>query len=290
MILEAGARFGPYELAARLGTGGMGEVWRARDVRLDLEVALKLVGEALAADTERLSRFEREAKLLAALHHPNIALPYGVEESGGQRALVLELVRGPTLAERLATGAIPVQEALVLALQVAETLEHAHRYTIVHRHLRPANVKLAPDGEMKVLGFGLGEPWPSRRCTAPRAVLRTAFYMSPEQVSGQAVGRAADIWAFGVILYEMLTGTRRFRGDTTSDVLEAVLRSEVEWGRLPSATPPAAARLLRRCVERDPRERLHDFASARIALTEALRELVASLSPHSRGKARRRRP
>jgi serine/threonine-protein kinase len=152
-------------------------------------------------------------------------------------------------------------------------------------------VKLAPDGEMKVLGFGLGEPWPSRRCTASEVLLCTAPYMSPEQARGQAVDRAADIWAFGVILYEMLTGTRRFLGDTTSDVLEAVLRSEVEWGRLPAATPPAAARLLRRCLERDPRERLHDFASARIELTQALRELVSSSpSPGSRGETRHPRP
>jgi serine/threonine-protein kinase len=289
MALDPGARFGAYEVAARLGKGGMGEVWRAHDARLGRDVALKLVGEAFAADPERLSRFEREAKLLASLHHPNIGLLYGVEESDGRRALVLELVPGLTLAERLAAGAMPVEEALGVARQVAEALEHAHAHAIIHRDLKPANIKVTPEGEAKVLDFGLGKPISaeaapgpdplssptlSRPCTVSGLILGTAPYMSPEQARGQAVDRTTDIWAFGAILYEMLAGTQLFRGDTTSDVLAAVLRSEVDWGRLPPATPPAAGRLLRRCLERDPRERLHDFADVRIELTQALRELA----------------
>ncbi len=288
MSLAPGARFGPFEIVSRLGAGGMGEVWRAHDVRLDRDVALKLVGEAFAADAERLARFEREAKLLASFHHPNIGVLYGPEESGGRRALVLELVEGPTLADRLAAGAIPVPETLELARQVAEALEHAHAHGIVHRDLKPANIKVTPEGQAKVLDFGLGKPLAaesapgagllssptlSRPGTESGVVLGTAPYMSPEQARGQAVDRRTDIWAFGVILFEMLTGTRLFRGDTTSDVLAAVLRSEVEWDRLPGATPPAARRLLRRCLEREPRERLHDFADARIEISEALREL-----------------
>jgi serine/threonine protein kinase len=287
MVLEPGARFGPYEVAVRLGAGGMGEVWRARDLRLDRDVALKLVGGALAADPEGMDRFEREAKLLASLHHPNIGALYGLQESDDRRALVLELVPGLTLAERLAGGAMPVAEALVAARQVAEALEHAHAHGIVHRDLKPANIMLTPDGQAKVLDFGLGKPLAetahgqdlrssptlSRPGTASGVILGTAPYMSPEQARGQALDRTTDIWAFGVIVYEMLTGTRPFRGDTTTDVLAAVLRSEVEWDRLPAATPPAARRLLRRCLERDPRERQHDFADTRIELTQALREL-----------------
>ncbi len=288
MSLAPGARFGPFEIMARLGAGGMGEVWRARDVRLGRDVALKLVGAAFAYDTERLARFEREARLLASFHHPNIGVLYGPEESGGQRALVLELVEGPTLAERLAAEAIPVPEALLLARQVADALEHAHAHGIIHRDLKPANIKVTPEGQVKVLDFGLGKPLAaeaapdadlvssptlSRSGTGSGVILGTAPYMSPEQARGQAVDRRTDIWAFGVILFEMLTGTRLFRGDTTSDVLAAVLRSEVEWDRLPVATPPAARRLLRRCLERDPHERLHDFADVRIEISQALREL-----------------
>jgi serine/threonine-protein kinase len=288
MSLAPGARFGPIEILARLGAGGMGEVWRARDVRLGRDVALKLVGEGFASDAERMARFEREAKLLASFHHPNIGVLYGPEESGGRRALVLELVEGPTLADRLAAGAIPVTEALLLARQVAEALEHAHAHGIIHRDLKPANIKVTPEGQAKVLDFGLGKPLAaepsaaadlvssptlSRSATESGVILGTAPYMSPEQARGQAVDRRTDIWAFGVILFEMLTGTRLFHGGTTSDVLAAVLRSEVQWDRLPAATPPAARRLLRRCLEREPRERLHDFADARIEISQALREL-----------------
>jgi serine/threonine protein kinase len=283
--LEPGARFGSYEIAARLGAGGMGEVWRAHDSRLGRDVALKLVAEAFAADPDRLARFEREAKLLAACHHPNIAVLYGVEEFEDRRALVLELLEGPTLAERMAAAALPPREALELARQIAEALAHAHAHGIVHRDLKPVNVKLTAEGQAKVLDFGLGRPvaadapdMPSsptltRTGTSAGVILGTAPYMSPEQARGQPADRRSDIWSFGVVLFEMLTGTRAFPGATASDVLAAVLRSEIAWERLPTATPPAAERLLRRCLARDPSERLHDFADVRIEISEALREL-----------------
>jgi serine/threonine-protein kinase len=297
--LEAGARFGSFEIVAPLGAGGMGEVWRARDPRLGRDVALKLIPETFASDAERMARFDREAKLLASLHHPHIAVLYGQEESEGRRALVMELVEGETLAERLAAGAIAPREVLSLARQVAEALEHAHAHGIVHRDLKPANVKVTPDGQAKVLDFGLGKPLAAggdanplssptltRPGTDAGVILGTAAYMSPEQARGQAVDRRSDVWAFGVILFEMLTGTRLFRGATTSDVLAAVLTTEVEWDRLPGATPAAARRLLRRCLERDPRERLHDFADVRIEIAEALREAERP----SAGAAPPRRP
>jgi serine/threonine protein kinase/Tol biopolymer transport system component len=286
MTLEPGARFGSYEIVAPLGAGGMGEVWRARDTRLGRDVALKLVGEAFVSDPERVARFDREAKLLASLQHPHIAVLYGQEEIDGRRVLAMELVEGVTLAERFAGGALPAGEALSLAHQVAEALEHAHAHGIVHRDLKPANVKVTPDGQAKVLDFGLGKslapergadpmssPTLTRQGTGAGVVLGTASYMSPEQARGQTVDRRSDVWSFGVILFELLTGTRLFRGDTMSDVLASVLTAAVEWDRLPAGTPPAAGRLLRRCLERDPRERLHDFADVRIELTQALKEL-----------------
>jgi serine/threonine protein kinase len=288
MGLQPGARFGAFQVVSRLGAGGMGEVWRARDERLGRDVALKILGEAVRRDPDRMARFEREAKLLATFHHPNIAVLYGQEESDGQRALVMELVEGETLAERLAAGAIPPGDALALACQVAEALEHAHASGVIHRDLKPSNVKLTPHGQAKVLDFGLGRPVaadstaPADLLSSPTltqpgtqagVILGTAPYMSPEQARGQAVDRRTDIWAFGAILFEMLAGARLFDGATTSDVLAAVLQGEIAWNRLPPATPPAARRLLRRCLERDPRERLHDFADARIEATEARWEL-----------------
>jgi dipeptidyl aminopeptidase/acylaminoacyl peptidase len=286
MSLEPGACLGPFEIVAPLGAGGMGEVWRARDTRLGRDVALKLVSDTFVSDPERVARLDREAKLLASLQHPHIAVLYGQEDAGGRRALVMELVEGVTLAERLAAGPIPPGEALSLARQVAEALEHAHAHGIVHRDLKPANLKVTPEGQAKVLDFGLGKPLApepaadsldsptlTRQGTRAGVVLGTAGYMSPEQARAQAVDRRTDIWSFGVILFELLTGARLFSGETMSDVLAAVLTSAVDWGRLPAATPPAARRLLRRCLERDPRERLHDFADVRIELTQALREI-----------------
>ena len=303
MHLEPGARFGSYEIAASLGAGGMGEVWRAHDSRLGRDVALKLVAEAFDADPDRLARFEREAKLLAACHHPNIAVLYGLEQCEGRRALVLELVEGPTLADRLASGPIAPREALAIAAQVADALAHAHAHGIVHRDLKPANLKLTAEGQAKVLDFGLGRPTApdlgadadvlssptlTRPATSAGVILGTAPYMSPEQARGQAVDRRCDVWSFGVVLFEMLTGARLFQGSTTSDVLAAVLRSDVEWGRLPAGTPPAARRLLRRCLERDPRARLHDFADVRIEVAEALRELERGPAAEGRGPWSRR--
>ncbi len=284
MSLEAGARFGPYEILSPLGAGGMGEVWRARDARLGRDVALKLVPEAFAADGERMERFEREAKLLASLNHPHIAALYGLEEAGGRRALVMELVPGGTLAERLAGGPIPLEEALSLARQVAEALEHAHEHGIIHRDLKPANVKVTPAGDVKVLDFGLGRPVAgdatsgadllssptlTRDGTRAGVILGTVPYMSPEQARGQALDGRTDVWSFGVVLFEMLTGERLFRGDTTSDVLAAVLKTEVDWSQLPAVTPAACRRLLRRCLERDLRLRLHSMADARLEIVEA---------------------
>ena len=285
MSLAATQSFGPYEVMAALGAGGMGEVWRARDTRLDREVALKLLPDAVAADPERLSRFEREARLLASLNHPNIAALHGLEQSGTVRALVMELVEGETLAERLERGPIPLTEALDLTRQIAAALECAHEHGIVHRDLKPANVKVTPGGQVKLLDFGLAKvlsgegerkpdlessPTRTHKGTLGGVILGTAPYMSPEQARGKAVDKRTDVWAFGVILCEMLTGVRLFAGETTSDVLAAVLRSDVDWSRLPAETPPPIRRLLRRCLERDPRQRLRDLGDARLEIEEAV--------------------
>jgi eukaryotic-like serine/threonine-protein kinase len=272
-------------------------VYRAHDSTLGREVALKILPDAFAADPDRLARFEREARVLASLNHPHIAAIYGVEEANpstgsgqarstgsGQavRALVLELVEGPTLAERLRAGALPVREALEVARQIAEALEAAHEKGIVHRDLKPANVKLTPAGVVKVLDFGIAKmrapledatvaaaSTVTTMGTRPGVVLGTAAYMSPEQARGQAVDKRADIWAFGCVLYELLTGRAIFAGDTLSDTLARVLEREPEWSQLPAATPAAVRRLLRRCLEKDPRERLRDIGDARLELEDA---------------------
>jgi hypothetical protein len=263
----------------------MGEVWRAKDPRLGRDVAIKVLPEAFAADAERLARFRREAQLLASLNHPHIAAIYGLEESEGLETLVLELVEGETLAERLAKGALPIEEALGIARQIAEALEAAHERGIVHRDLKPANVKLTPDGQVKVLDFGLAKalvkegsspdvstsPTITAAATQAGIVIGTAAYMSAEQARGRAVDKRADIWAFGVILWEMLTGRRLFEGETVSDVLAAVLRQEIDFRELPSETPDGVRRLLHRCLERDPKSRLHDIADARLEIEESLR-------------------
>ncbi|MCE7960020.1 MAG: serine/threonine protein kinase, partial [Acidobacteria bacterium ACB2] len=290
MSLAPGARLGPYEVTAKLGAGGMGEVWRATDTGLRREVAIKVLPATFTQDAERLARFQREAQLLARLNHPNVAQVYGLETSGDAHALVMELVEGPTLADRLARGALPVPECLSIARQVAEALEEAHEKGIVHRDLKPANVKVTPDGKVKVLDFGLAKamdpaapsssgaadllrspalmnsPTLTAPGTAMGVILGTAAYMSPEQARGGAVDKRADVWAFGALLYEMLAGRRPFEGETVSDTIAAVLRAEVDWAALPSATPPAVLSLLRRCLERNPRNRLHDVADARIVL------------------------
>jgi Tol biopolymer transport system component len=285
-----GTRLGPYEITAKLGQGGMGEVYRATDSRLRREVAIKVLPPAFTADRERLARFEREAQTLASLNHPNIAAVHGLEESAGVRALVMELVDGEDLSAVIARGALPLAEALPIARQIAEALEAAHERGIVHRDLKPANIKLATDGTAKVLDFGLAKATEppgagssaagnllahSPTLTAAHGtelgvILGTAAYMAPEQARGGAVDRRADVWAFGVVLYEMLVGRRLFEGETVSDTLAAVLRQEVDWSALPAATPAALRRLLRLCLERNPRNRLHDIADARIALDELL--------------------
>jgi Tol biopolymer transport system component len=281
MPLTPGSRLGVYEVVSPLGAGAMGEVWRARDTRLSREVALKVLPASLAMDRERLQRFEREAQVLASLNHPNIASIYGVEEADGQTALVLELVEGPTLDERIAQGPLPVDDAVGIARQIAEALEYAHERGVVHRDLKPANVKLSPDGRVKVLDFGLAKaiaadpagrsdsaisPTITSLGTVAGMVLGTAAYMAPEQARGVGVDRRADIWSFGVVLWEMLTGKRLFDDATVSDTLAAVLRAPIEWSELPPATPPGLVRLLKRCLERDHKKRLRDIGEARIAL------------------------
>ena len=290
MELSPGSRIGSYEVTGPLGEGGMGVVYRATDSRLKREVAIKVLPEAFAADADRLARFEREAQLLAQLQHPNIASIYGLEEANGVRALVLELVEGEDLAERLKRGPLPLEEALAVARQIAEALEEAHEKGIVHRDLKPGNVKLTPDGKVKVLDFGLAkamDPLPgsasaadlarsptlmnSPTMTAARGtqlgvILGTAAYMSPEQARGGTVDRRADIWAFGVVLHEMLTGRPLFAADTVSDTLAAVLRQEVDFTALPPETPPSVRRLLARCLERDPRRRQRGIGDARLDL------------------------
>jgi serine/threonine-protein kinase len=284
VTLTPGTRLGPYEITARLGAGGMGEVFRARDTKLNREVAIKVLPAELAQDRERVARFRREAQVLASLNHPNIAAIYGLEESGVVVALALELVEGEDLAERLKRGAIPVDEALGIAKQIAEGLEEAHEKGIVHRDLKPANVKVTKDGVVKVLDFGLAKayesdmaegavsqsPTMSRHMTQAGIILGTAAYMSPEQARGKPVDKRSDIWAFGVVLYEMLSGKRLFDGETVSDVLAAVLTREPSWAALPAATQASARRLLRQCLERNPKNRLHAIADARLALDEAI--------------------
>ncbi len=282
MTLSAGTRLGPYEILSPLGAGGMGEVYRARDAKLNREVAIKVLPEAVAEDAERLARFQREAQVLASLNHPHIAAIYGLEKSGHVEALVLELVEGETLAERIGAGAIPVDEALAIARQIADALEAAHEKGIVHRDLKPANVKITPEGKVKVLDFGLAKaltgdasspdvshsPTLTAQATQAGVVIGTAAYMSPEQARGKAVDKRADIWAFGAVLYEMLAGRKAFEGETVSDTLAAVLRADIEWSSLPSQTPPAVRGVLRRCLDRDPKHRLRDIGDARIALED----------------------
>jgi eukaryotic-like serine/threonine-protein kinase len=286
MTLAPGIRLGSYEVLAPIGAGGMGEVYRARDTRLHRDVAIKILPELFAADPDRLMRFEREAKTLAALNHPNIAHVYGVEESPGGRALVMELVDGDDLAQQLARGPLPVDQALAVARDVAAALEAAHEAGIVHRDLKPANIKVRPDGTVKVLDFGLAkvaEPlgagtdaahsptFTSPALTQMGVVLGTAAYMAPEQARGKAVDKRADIWAFGCVLYELLTGRVAFAGETMTDTLAAIMTRDLDLDALPSGTPPAVRRLLARCLERDPKQRLRDIGEARIALEAAER-------------------
>ncbi len=285
-----GKKISHYNVTEKLGAGGMGEVYRATDTKLNRDVALKVLPEVFANDAQRMARFSREAQVLASLNHPNIASIYGLEESGGVRCLVLELVEGPTLAERIAAGPLPTEEALNIARQIAEALEAAHEKGIIHRDLKPANVKVTPEGTVKVLDFGLAKaleddpssidisesPTLSVAATQAGVILGTAAYMSPEQARGQAVDKRADIWSFGVVLYEMLTGKRTFSGETISDTLAAVLRAEVDWVALPADTPASIRKLLRRCLDKDRKRRLHAIGEARIAIEEYLADPAAA--------------
>ncbi|HEX5042143.1 MAG TPA: protein kinase [Candidatus Polarisedimenticolaceae bacterium] len=284
MPLASGIRLGSYTIAAPIGAGGMGEVYRAMDTRLGRQVAIKVLPSEVARDPDRLARFEREAQLLASLNHPNIAGIYGLDEADGKAFLVLELVEGEDLQQRLKRGPVPVDEALALALQLAAALEAAHEKGIVHRDLKPANVKVTAEGQVKVLDFGLAKAYGADRsgpvldpgnsptmteaATSAGMILGTAAYMSPEQARGRAVDKRADVWAFGVVLYEMLTGQRLFTGETISDTLAAVLTREPDLGALPPGVPPRIRALLARCLRKDPKERLRDIGDARIELQE----------------------
>jgi TolB-like protein/Tfp pilus assembly protein PilF len=290
MLFQAGSRLGPYEVLAPLGAGGMGEVYRARDPRLGREVALKLLPEAFARDPERIARFEREARSLAALNHPGIGAIYGLEDSGGTRFLVLELVPGQTLSERLRRGPLPVREALGIGAQIAEALGAAHRSGILHRDLKPSNVQVTPDGKVKLLDFGLAKaleqeaagpvvseaPTLAAPESAAGVVVGTAAYMSPEQARGRPVDQRTDIWSFGCVLYEALSGVRAFRGESVPDTLAAVLEREPDWQALPEATPEPVRSLLTRCLRKDPARRVHDIADARIELEETAAQHAAA--------------
>ena len=285
MALPLGTRIGPYEVTALLGAGGMGQVYRAIDTNLKRAVALKVLPESVVADPERIARFQREAEVLAALNHPNIAAIYGLERSDGTTALILELVEGPTLAERIARGPIHVDEALLIAKQIASALEAAHELGIIHRDLKPANVKVRSDGVMKVLDFGLAKVVESAESaldasqsptiTSPAktrtgVILGTAAYMSPEQARGKTVDKRTDIWAFGCVLYEMLTGRRAFAGGTVSDIIARILERDPDWQLLPKRTPANVCRLLQRCFEKDPKRRLRDIGDTRVELEETV--------------------
>ena len=296
-MLTPGMKFGPYEILGSLGAGGMGEVYRATDARLNREVAIKVLPDEFASDQDRMARFHREAQVLASVTHSNIAAVYGLEEFGPLRALVMELVEGEDLSARVRRGPLPVDEALRIALQIAEALEAAHERGIIHRDLKPANVKVAPDGRIKVLDFGLAKsveaapggdaahsPTLSLAATQAGLILGTAAYMSPEQASGMPVDKRSDVWAFGVLLFELLSGTRLFEGETVSHTLAGVLRADIDWNRLPAATPIAVRRLLERCLERDRRRRLRDIGEARILLEEQLGRFdvpVAAVMPET---------
>jgi serine/threonine protein kinase len=290
-----GRQIGPYTLVSSLGSGGMGEVYRARDTLLHRDVAIKILPPFIASDADRRARFEREAHLLAALNHPHIAAIYALEHVDGMPALVLELVEGDTLADRVGRGPLPLDDAVAFGRQIADALEAAHEKGIVHRDLKPANIKVTPDGTVKVLDFGLAKALgdksganrpgpPDHALTAEHAplILGTAAYMSPEQARGVAVDKRTDIWAFGCVLYEMLTGRRAFAAQTPSQTMASVVAKEPDWQTLPTHTPTALRRLLRRCLTKDRKRRLADIGDARLELTEALAaEAVPTVTPRN---------
>lgn len=287
-----GDRLGPYQVLDLIGEGGMGRVYRGRDTKLNRDVALKVLPDNVAGDADRMARFTREAQTLASLNHPNIAHVHGLEDADGVQALVMELVEGEDLAQRLLRGALPADEALPIARQIAEALEAAHELGIVHRDLKPANIKVRPDGTVKVLDFGLAkalsaDPGSEALADSPTIaspartkagiILGTAGYMSPEQARGRVVDKRTDIWAFGCVFYEMLAGVPTFAGDTTTDILAAVIQRDPDWSKLPATLPPRITSLLRRCLQRQPKDRLRDIADARFEIEEAIH---ISTSPH----------
>ena len=304
--LLTGRRLGSYEVHARIGAGGMGEVYRARDTKLGRDVAIKILPRLFTSNPDRLARFEREARVLASLNHPHIGAIYGLEDADGMRALVLELVHGETLADRIARGPLPLNETLTIARQMADALEAAHEKGIVHRDLKPANIKITPDGVVKVLDFGLakaasGDEAPADLTQSPTmtvggtkegVILGTAAYMSPEQASGRPAEKRADVWAFGIVLYEMLTGRRAFEGETSSVVLAKVIEREPDWTALPAATPPRLRELLRRCARKDPKTRLQAIGDARVQIEELISgttdETVGVVATQPRGQKRAR--
>jgi eukaryotic-like serine/threonine-protein kinase len=308
MALGPGSRLGTYDVLSPLGAGGMGEVYRARDTRLNREVALKVLPDYFAADPERLARFEREAQTLAGLNHPHIAAIYGLEEKDGARALVLELVEGDTLAELIANGPVPADEAIRIARQIADALEAAHEQGVIHRDLKPANVKVTPAGVVKVLDFGLAKLASTADVTGGTAtslsmsptmaspamltgamvLMGTAGYMAPEQARGKAVDKRADIWAFGVVLFEMLTGTRAFAGESVTEVAGAVIHTDPNWDALPASTPPFLRMIVRRCLQKEPKQRFRDMGDVRLALDGAF--TVTEPSAVSPGTSHRRGP
>ena len=294
MALEIGSRLGHYDVTALIGEGGMGQVYQATDTTLDRNVALKVLPDAFTADPDRLARFEREAKVLASLNHPNIGAIYGLEKSGDTRALVLELIEGPTLADRIAQGPVPLDEALPIAKQIAEALEAAHEAGVIHRDLKPANIKVRDDGTVKVLDFGLAKAFqpdasdpalsqsPTISLTAAATqmgmVIGTAAYMAPEQAKGRPVDKRADVWAFGVVLFEMLTGARPFAGDDVSETLARVIDREPDWAALPDSVPPVLSSFLRRCLQKNPKKRIRDIGDVSLAMEGVFETTVTSLA------------
>src|SRR5262249_3844022 len=285
MPTSPGTRIGPYEVLAPLGAGGMGEVWRARDTRLGRDVAIKTLPAELAREPELLKRLQREARLLASLHHPGITTIFGLEEIEGQGYLVLECVEGPTLAERLEEGPLPLKEALEVCRQIAAAMEAAHESGVIHRDLKPSNVKLVPGGEVKVLDFGIGKAagppglakdsrlslTPTVDATGLGAIVGTAPYMSPEQALGQAVDRRTDIWSFGCVLFECLSGSQTFGGQGFAATLARVLEREPDWSALPEGTPARVRALLSHCLVKNPKQRLRDMGDARLELERVIR-------------------
>ena len=295
MALTIGTQLGSLEISALLGKGGMGEVYRARDLKLKREVAIKILPEEFSRDADRVSRFQREAEVLASLNHPNIATIHDLEEANGSRFLVLELVEGETLEEQLRRGPIPIEDALKIAKDISEALEAAHEKGIIHRDLKPANVKVTAEGRVKVLDFGLAKALqPQQQITGlsnsptvisvsiPGVILGTAAYMSPEQVRGKETDARSDIWAFGCVLYEMLTGRPPFQGETIGEIFAGILKAEPEWAALPNELPGPIRGLLRRCLMKDRRDRLQAIGEARIVIDTPSEEATVSAKPSSR--------